>query len=506
MPLEAAGAPVNKRHGGGRMKKTNGAAGSKNGGISKKSKTAIHEELNFSQIIDDIPVILCRYKPDFTLTYANASFREMFNLGDIDVTGRSLIELLGEEDIKMMADKHREVSSKSPVVTYEHEAEGPCGDIRALRKIEKALFDDRGRPVEFQSMCFDVTEVKTAETNLMESEERYRSMVQNMRELVYVCSSDLRIEFMNPAMEKRIGKKAIGEHCYEMIHGKKKKCEWCRYEEVLKGHYYELEQLSPLDNRYYLVSSSPVYHVDGSISKMTIYRDITDRKHYEQRVQKDQRIMRALSQKVMTAMEEERERVARDLHDSLGQKVVAIQLKAGMLMKQIEKEKNLKDVESLLQLTEDTAVELERLCKGLRPPVLTKVGLSAALKELVIDSEKTWGNPIAMNIDSGMDDKIGDIEATNMYRIAQEALNNILKHSLGTRASLTLRANDGELELEVKDNGKGFETRNLGANGGLGLVGMRERADICGGMFGIRSAPGCGSVVTVTIPIDWRKR
>lgn len=488
------------------MKKTNGASGKKNGGTTKNTNTPVNDDLNFSQIIDDIPVILCRYKPDFTITYANASFRDMFNLGDGDVAGLSLIDILGEEDIKMMAEKHREVTRENPVVAYEHEAQGPCGSMRVLRKLEKALFDDKSRPVEFQSMCFDVTEIKTAETNLKESEERYRAMVQNMRELVYVCSSDLRIEFMNPAMEKRVGKKAIGKHCYEMIHGKKKKCEWCRYEEVLKGHYYELEQLSPMDNRYYLVSSSPVYHVDGSISKMTIYRDITDRKQYEQRVEKDQRIMRALSQKVMSAMEEERERVARDLHDSLGQKVVAIQLKAGMLMRQIENSANKKEVESLLNLTEDTAVELERLCKGLRPPVLTKVGLSAALKELVYDTEKIWGNPITMNIDSSMDDKIGDIESTNMYRIAQEALNNIVKHSLGTRGTLTLRAGDGELELEIKDNGKGFETKNLGSSGGLGLVGMRERADICGGMFGIRSAPGSGSVVTVTIPIDWRKQ
>ena len=128
----------------------------------------------------------------------------------------------------------------------------------------------------------EITERKQAQDALKESEEKYRSMMEAMGEAVYICSQDYRVEYMNPAMVKRTGWDATGELCYKVINELDEKCPWCVYEKVLEGESFETEIVSPKDGRSYNISHSPIFHEDGSISKMTIFRDITERKQAEE--------------------------------------------------------------------------------------------------------------------------------------------------------------------------------------------------------------------------------
>ncbi len=125
-----------------------------------------------------------------------------------------------------------------------------------------------------------------AEKSLRESEEKYRSMMEAIPDPMYICSSDFRITFMNPAMIKRTGRDATGEYCYNAVHRNDKRCSWCFYEKIRKGTHYEIEVNNPNDGRYYHISNSPVFHEDGSVSKMTILRDITEKKENEALVKK----------------------------------------------------------------------------------------------------------------------------------------------------------------------------------------------------------------------------
>jgi len=137
---------------------------------------------------------------------------------------------------------------------------------------------------------FDLTTLKKAEKALKESEEKYRSMMEAMDDLTYICSSDFRIEYMNPAMTKRIGRDATGETCHQVIHGLDEKCPWCIHNKVMRGEDIKYEQTSPKDDKTYHISNSPIFHTDGSVSKLTVFHDVTETKKMEADLQQSQKM------------------------------------------------------------------------------------------------------------------------------------------------------------------------------------------------------------------------
>ncbi len=143
----------------------------------------------------------------------------------------------------------------------------------------------------------NIAQRERADDALRESEEKYRSITESMVDAMYICSPDFRVEFMNPEMINKIGYDATGEYCFQTIYGLDEKCPWCVHEKVQKGEYVTTEIVNPKDGRTYNVSHSPIFHKNGSISKMTIFRDITQRK----------------------LLEEEREKLIKELKNALDQ-------------------------------------------------------------------------------------------------------------------------------------------------------------------------------------------
>ena len=132
----------------------------------------------------------------------------------------------------------------------------------------------------------NIAQREKADDALRESEEKYRSITESMIDAMYICSPDFRVEFMNPAMINKVGRDATGEHCFQTIYGLDEKCPWCIHEKVQKGEYVTTEIVNPKDGRTYNVSHSPIFHNNDSISKMTIFRDITQRKLIEEEREK----------------------------------------------------------------------------------------------------------------------------------------------------------------------------------------------------------------------------
>lgn len=127
----------------------------------------------------------------------------------------------------------------------------------------------------------DIKERKQAEMALRESEGKYRSMMEAMKDAAYLCSSEFRIEYMNPRMISRVGHDATDELCHKAIYDSDEKCSWCVFDQIQQGEHVEYEVADPKDNRYYSITNSPISHSDGSISKLTIFRDITENKATE---------------------------------------------------------------------------------------------------------------------------------------------------------------------------------------------------------------------------------
>jgi len=215
--------------------------------------------------------------------------------------------------------------------------------------------------------------------------------------------------------------------------------------------------------------------------------------------------LRELSAQVLTAQEEERKRISRELHDEIGQALTAINVSIAMLKRQPVSDpafqRNVSEAEQLLARTMET---VHSFARELRPAMLDHLGLQSALRAHILAFARRTGictelvaHPDLASLDEGR----GEV----LFRVAQEALNNIYKHAHATAAKVEFTSADGYLDMEVGDNGCAFNVEKQlegEHNGRLGLLGMQERVRLVKGLFSILSSPGSGTLVKVKIPID----
>jgi two-component system, NarL family, sensor histidine kinase UhpB len=218
-----------------------------------------------------------------------------------------------------------------------------------------------------------------------------------------------------------------------------------------------------------------------------------------QRIEEERR---RSGQLAMRAQEEERRRLARDLHDEVNQALTAILLRLEALAQETPAERA-PEVAELKRLVNQAMDELLNLARQLRPSALDDHGLVPAVETQL----KRFGarTGIEVRLDTrGDPDTLPEVVQTAIYRVAQEALTNVTRHAGATVVEMDLEERDGGAELRVRDDGSGFDpsgrTNSEGPSGGLGLVGMAERARLVGGELDVRSAPGGGTTITLRVP------
>lgn len=213
---------------------------------------------------------------------------------------------------------------------------------------------------------------------------------------------------------------------------------------------------------------------------------------------------KALFQRLLKVQEDERRSLARDLHDQLGQQLTALRMNVEALVNGSRHDPRLASQMARVQrLAAELDQSVDFLTWDLRPASLAHLGLAAALEELFSAWSERFDIPSAFEADGTETIRLPpDVEA-NVYRIAQEALHNTVKHAKATRVAVSLSRRDDHLELRIEDNGRGFVVTNttMVTDGGLGLISMRERAGIVGGTFEIDSEPERGTTILVRIPI-----
>ncbi len=226
--------------------------------------------------------------------------------------------------------------------------------------------------------------------------------------------------------------------------------------------------------------------------------------HLAERLQVQSEQLRKLSWKLIEVQEETLRHVARDLHDEFGQILTAIGVMLGRAgQRGLEKDSPfVQEVEKVERIVEDTLQNVRDSSQIFRPAILDDFGLEQTLQWMVEQFSRQTG--IRVHLQQNLFDGLVDTEAgIHIYRIVQEALSNVARHSGARVAWVSLEEHAGGLHLEIRDNGRGFETRgemDRIAGEGIGLMGMRERAEHLNGSLDIRSAPGEGTQVTVSIP------
>jgi PAS domain S-box-containing protein len=245
-----------------------------------------------------------------------------------------------------------------------------------------------------------------------------------------------------------------------------------------------ISQAGPADKRYYTV----------------ILRDITRRKQGEDALLQSQRELRELSARVLEAREEEKTRIARELHDELGQLLTALKMDLGWLRERAPLEADIQSrMKEMGELLDRTVSSTRRISADLRPLMLDDLGLADAAGWLVDDFAKRSG--VACRIDLAELPEVSKAVGTALYRSLQESLTNIARHAGAKNAWVVIGAANGSIHLEVEDDGRGFAPEDLAKSRSLGLKGMRERIAFLGGTLELARAPRGGTRLRLSVPL-----
>lgn len=350
------------------------------------------------------------------------------------------------------------------------------------------------------------------DTKVMSARSQHVALLESTSEGIYGVDLEGRCTFINKAATALLGYQAeelIGRQMHTVIHhtrwdGSPYPMEACSiYRAFQTGQSCRVddEVLWRGDGRCFPAefSSSPLYQGGILTGAVITFRDIAERKRAED--------LRAhLLERLMIAQEEERRRIAREIHDETEQALasVLVGLRAFEEIRTVETIH--RNASNLRRVTSHALDELQRLVQGLRPTLLDEMGLAAAVQRLCTDFAQTHGIRVELHVGENLVELslASSIEIT-FYRIAQEALTNIAKHAGATTVSVLIQPMGSSIRLVVEDNGVGFESetirRSAAQQGRLGLYGMEERVKIADGVLTIESTQGRGTAIHVEIPV-----
>lgn len=239
------------------------------------------------------------------------------------------------------------------------------------------------------------------------------------------------------------------------------------------------------------------------ITILSLIHNVTERKKAEQTLSQSFNEIRLLTKNLQEIRETERTRIARELHDELGQQLTVLKMDVSWLNKKIDTRDDQvrQRMKELLDLLDGTVKSVRRICAELRPSLLDDLGLVAALEWHLKEFEKRSGIMTELRADEN-DLPLKDEVKIGLFRIFQESLTNIARHSGATRVIVVLRINSNHLVLRIEDNGKGFDRQEVRQKKTLGIVGIEERSAMIGGQCVITSKKGEGTIIEVSIPFQ----
>jgi PAS domain S-box-containing protein len=247
----------------------------------KQTEEALRKsEKKWRNILVNIPQIGVSLDSQAKIVFANKHFLKLTGWEQEEIIGKNWFDLfIPENNRAAVRSVFRAIMEQNDLLDYsiyENDILLKTGETRNVDWFNVLTRDARGDIVDVTCLGVDLTEQRVAEKEKRESEEKYRSMMESFVEPLYICSPNFTVEYLNPAMIRRIGRDATGERCYSALHGLDAKCNECVFDQVLRGEKVETTIKSPLDQRDYRVTHMPLKDQNGTISKMTIFRDITD--------------------------------------------------------------------------------------------------------------------------------------------------------------------------------------------------------------------------------------
>jgi PAS domain S-box-containing protein len=376
-----------------------------------------------------------------------------------------------------------------------------CAAVFALIALIVALLDVR-RAVRQRNI---------AQQKKEESESTAQALFQSAAQAILIVDANGQILSVNPATEKLFGyapDELVGQGVDILLP--------LSLRHAHKGHrdqYFSSPQNRPMglgmdlqarrkDGTEFFVEISLSYirSAQGTVG-VAFVSDISKRRADEQSIRQQREDLRALAGRLMTAQDDERRRIARDLHDDLSQQLAFLAMDLGKLATRPSARELAADLRPLQLRAADAAETVRRISHQLHPSILDDIGLEAALEQYCDEFKRRSG--IDTRFSSRDVPELLEPEiASSLYHIAQECLRNVSKHAQAQSVSVALESVDGMLRLTVKDSGVGLSAREPGSSYGIGFVAMKERAHLVNGNVSIHSGEGEGTEVRVEVPID----
>jgi len=446
----------------------------------------------------------------------NRAFARIFGYSPEETVGRRLGELIVPDEAK---DEERQFAATA--------ANGPRVDAEGIRKrkddtllhvgIVRVAVSVPGKQIAGYAIYRDITERKQYEEQLKMSEGQLVEAQHLAR--IGSWNWDLTTNSLNWSDElfRIFGRRPqefnpTHEAFLQLVHPED-------LESVNEAIQHSVNTLDQLD--YYVRITRPdgevrILHSRGTVdvdaygTPIRMYgaaQDVTESRLAEEELGQSNEKLRALSARLQLAREEEGTRIARELHDELGASLTSLKWDLEGLSKRCSDWVNQTDysvlhdsIEKMIALVDDILGNVRRISSELRPSILDDLGLMAAIEWQARQFESRSG--IVCEIDPLFDDaQLNREQSTAIFRILQEALTNILRHAQASRVNVLIEEVNGELVLEIKDNGRGTTEEEIAGSQSLGLIGMRERAHMLGGTIEITGVVGGGTVITLRVPI-----
>ncbi len=356
-------------------------------------------------------------------------------------------------------------------------------------------------------------ERKKVKEDLRESEARFRRLAENAQDIIYRIAlvPERRFEYVSPSSTNLLGYTPEEHYAnpdlgFEMVHME----DHMLLQAVASG---EIDISKPLimrwirkDKRIIWIEQRnvPIYDDSGRLVAIEgIARDISEQVLKEQQLKTSHAKIEALSNRILGAMEDERTRLARELHDEVGQALTAVKLDLQLLQDELSAFKpQCNKLKQSIELVDHTLNLVRRQSVSLRPPTLDNIGLIPAIREMTGGFMKRTGVKTKVIV-KDFPAKLPMAIETALYRCVQESLTNVARHSRAKAASVELSCRGGLLFISVEDDGIGFIPDQLAVSTEhIGLTGMHERVKLLDGEMNIASAPGVGARIKIEVPLQ----
>jgi PAS domain S-box-containing protein len=418
-------------------------------------------------------------------------------------TYEQMLSRVHPEDRQLLVNTGATLRPANATYQISYRMPRPDTSVVWVEETGHALFDAKGKILRIVGMVADITVRKVAESALRESEERFRVMADTTPSLIWMCDEEGKITYLNDQRVSFTGSgpgAGYGENWTAYVHPDDLKnvqdaLAWSLKSRQRFSKEYRLRRHDGA-YRWMFDVASPRVNGDGSFAGLIGSAiDITDQKLAQEALQ-------TVGGRLLEAQDEERKRIARELHDDISQKLALLSMEVAKANLNVNgspevTKANLNDIR---QHCSEIAKDIQSLSHQLHYSKLDYLGLAGALKGFCREFAKQSDVTVEF-MDENVPRNLPKNLSLCLFRVAQEALHNAVKYSGTKEYTVELRGAANEVRLVVADGGAGFDAEQMKPNPGLGLVSMQERVHMVQGRFNIESTPGEGTTIVASVPL-----